>query len=63
LQALGVALELFALGHQGQPRLEVQGGAVRLAAHLFQRTGHAKKAQFAQAISGGMSEQGRPPQW
>jgi hypothetical protein len=63
LQTLGVALEPFALDHQGQPVLEVQSSAVGLAVHLFQRTGHADKAQFAQAVGGGMSEQGRPPQW
>ena len=62
LQTFAVALELFALDHQRQSRLEVQSAVVPLSAHLFQGTGHADKAEFTQPISGGVVKQGGPPQ-
>ena len=47
MQALGVALQSFAVDHQGDPFLEIESGAVRLAPHLLQGASHADKAKLA----------------
>src|ERR1700744_3111795 len=58
VQPLGVALQPFAVDHEGEPFLKVERGAVGLTPHLPQGGSHADKAKFAKVVSGGMVKQG-----
>jgi hypothetical protein len=62
-QALAVALQSLAIHQHGKAILKAEIGGIRVPPLLLKRASHASKAEFAQAIRGGVGQHGCSPQW
>jgi hypothetical protein len=63
-QAFAVALQSLAIHQHGKAVLKAEIGRIRVPSLLLERASHASKAEFAQAIRGGVGQHGcSSPQW
>ena len=61
-QAFAVSFEGFALDEHGQAVLKAEVGGIGMPPLLLEGAGHADKAEFAQAVCGGVGQHGCSPQ-